>query len=187
MQNPRLSAVYAKSIADLAEEKGQFETVYNDMEYIKAVCAASLEFVNLLKSPIVYADKKQSIVTEITKGNISDITAAFITLLIKKSREGYLPQIADAFINEYNNRKGINCVKVTTAEPLSDKMKESILQKLKADAGFEHIKLTTEVDADLIGGFVLEYNNNLIDASVIRDLNDIKKQFQKNVYVQNIR
>jgi F-type H+-transporting ATPase subunit delta len=43
------------------------------------------------------------------------------------------------------------------------------------------------VQEDLIGGFVLEFNNNLVDASISRDLRDIKKQFTKNIYVQNIR
>jgi len=187
MQNPRLATVYAKSLADLAEDKGQFDQVYQDMEYLKALCAASRDLVLLLKSPVVYADKKQSILTAITKGNITDLTVAFNTLLIKKGREGYLPEIAVAFINLYNERNAIHQVKVTTAEPLSESLRKSIEEKLKKDAGFEHIKMDTEVNADIIGGFILEYNNNLIDASILRDLQDVKRQFQRNDYIRDIR
>jgi len=32
----------------------------------------------------------------------------------------------------------------------------------------------------------LEFNNNLVDASVARDLREIKKQFSKNVYVKTM-
>jgi F-type H+-transporting ATPase subunit delta len=39
----------------------------------------------------------------------------------------------------------------------------------------------------LIGGFVLEFDNNLVDASVVRDLRDIKKQFQQNLYVPQMK
>ncbi|MGF7232280.1 ATP synthase F1 subunit delta [Arachidicoccus sp.] len=187
MQNPRLSAVYAKSLADLAIEQKKLDTIFSDMQYIKAVCGASREFVQLLKSPIIFADKKQAIINDITKGKVSDITAAFNTLLIKKGREGYLPQIADAFIEQYNKLNGINSVKVTTAVPLSEKNKNNILAKLKTEVGFDKVELETAVDADLIGGFVLEFNNNLVDASIARDLRDIKKQFQQNLYVQNIK
>lgn len=187
MQNPRLSAIYAKSFADVAVEKNQFDKVFSDMQYIRSVCKASHEFVLLLKSPVVFADKKQHIFTEITKGKISELTAAFVTLLIKKGRENYLPEIADAFIAEYNKRNGISIVKVTTAAPLSEEAKQSILQKLKAEAGFDKIQLETSVKENLIGGFVLEYNNNLVDASVARDLRDIKKQFQQNLYIHNIK
>jgi F-type H+-transporting ATPase subunit delta len=187
MQNPRLAAVYAKSLADLAEEKGQFDQVYQDMEYLKAICAASRDLVLLLKSPVVYADKKQTVLSAITKGNISELTAAFNTLLIKKGREGYLPEIAGAFIRLYNERNSIHQVKVTTAEPLSEPLRKGIEEKLKKDAGFEHIKMETVVDKDIIGGFILEYNNNLIDASILRDLQDVKRQFQRNDFIQDIR
>lgn len=187
MRNPRLSAVYAKSLADVAEEKNQFDKVFSDMQYIKSICKMSNEFVLLMKSPVVFADKKQQIFTEITKGKISELTEAFITLLIKKGREGFLPDIANAFITEYNKRKGINIVKVTTAAPLSDEAKQTLLEKLKTEAAFNKIQLETSVKENLIGGFVLEYNNNLVDASVARDLKDIKKQFQQNLYIHNIR
>jgi F-type H+-transporting ATPase subunit delta len=47
--------------------------------------------------------------------------------------------------------------------------------------------LKTKVDDSIIGGFILEANNNLFDASILRDLNDIKKQFLTNIYVPEIR
>jgi F-type H+-transporting ATPase subunit delta len=47
--------------------------------------------------------------------------------------------------------------------------------------------LTTKVNPDLIGGFIVEANNNLFDASIIRDLNDIRKQFLKNEFIADIR
>ena len=50
MPNPRLASRYAKSLLDLAIEKGQLDTAYADMKYLHAVCAASAEFVNLLRS-----------------------------------------------------------------------------------------------------------------------------------------
>ncbi|HEY0297794.1 MAG TPA: ATP synthase F1 subunit delta [Arachidicoccus sp.] len=180
MQNPRLSAIYAKSLADVAVERNQFDQAYNDMQYIKSICKVSQDFVVLLKSPVVFADKKQAIFSQITKGNISELTASFVALLIKKGREGFLPEIADAFIREYNKRNGINIVKMTTAAPLSEQNKNSILEKLKTGAGFDKVELETAVKEDLIGGFVLEYNNNLVDASIARELRDIKKKFQQN-------
>ena len=43
------------------------------------------------------------------------------------------------------------------------------------------------VDEKLIGGFVLEMEGKLIDASILRDLNDVKKQFQNNDYIHKLR
>ncbi|MDR0794243.1 MAG: ATP synthase F1 subunit delta [Chitinophagaceae bacterium] len=179
MQNSRLSGVYAKSLIDLAVEKNQLEPVFADMQYLQAVCKASPEFTRVLDSPIINADKKQKIVTAVTKKNIGKITIAFITLLIKKGREGYLSQIASAFLAQYNKLKGIHVVQLTTAKEASETLKKSIVAKLKSEAGLETVQLETIVKPDIIGGFILEYDNNLLDASVLRDLRDIKKQFHE--------
>ena len=187
MPNPRLASRYAKSIIDLAVEKGQLEIVYNDMQYLQAVCKASREFTNLLKSPVITGDKKQAVLDGITKGKVSQLTAMFNTLLIKKGRESDLPEIVDAVIAQYNQINGIHQVKLVTAVAVSDELKKSITTKVKAEAGLENVELETVTDERIIGGFKLEFNNNLVDASILRDLNDIKKQFGHNIFVQNIR
>ncbi|MFT3936804.1 MAG: ATP synthase F1 subunit delta [Chitinophagaceae bacterium] len=187
MPNPRLAGRYAKSLVDLATEQQQLEAVYKDMQYLKAVCKSSPEFVSMLRSPIISGDKKQKILDAITAGNISPLTASFNKLLIGKTREEYIPEIITAVISLYNEMKGIHTVKLTTATPISDDLKQSIVAKLKAETSLQNIELETSVKEELIGGFVLEFNNNLVDASIERDLRDIKKQFSQNVYIQQIR
>jgi F-type H+-transporting ATPase subunit delta len=186
MANARLADRYAKSLVDLATEKGQLETAYADMKYVRAVCEASAEFVNLLKSPIVNADQKNKILQAVTAGKVSELTNAFSVLLVKKGREAALPEIADAFINQYNAIKGIHKVTLTTAIEVSADLQKAIEEKVKQANNFAIVELTTKTDASLIGGFVLEFNNNLVDASVARDLRDIKKHFLSNEYVGKI-
>lgn len=187
MTNPRLASRYAKSILVLAEEKGQLEAVYADMKYLQAVCRQSAEFVRLLKSPIIKTEKKTAIIEAVTKGKISQISTLFIELLVKKGREDSLPEIVHSFIDQYNEMKGIHRVKLTTAVPVSDGLKEAIIEKTKKEANLPVVELESVVDPGLVGGFILEFNNKLFDASIIRDLRDIKKQFSENVYIQNIR
>jgi F-type H+-transporting ATPase subunit delta len=187
MPNPRLADRYAKSLVDLAIEQNQLEAVYNDMQYLQAACKSSPEFVNVLRSPVITPDKKQAILTAVTNGKISSLTASFNKLLVSKTREEYLPEIITAVIGRYNALKGIHKVKLTTATPVSEELKQSLVGKIKSETNLQHIELETEVKEELIGGFILEFNNNLVDASVARDLRDIKKQFSQNFYVQQIR
>ena len=187
MPNPRLAGRYAKSLVDLAIERNQLEAVYKDMQFLQAVCRSSPELVSVLRSPIINADKKQNILAAITGGKVSELTAAFNQLLINKAREEYLPEIITAVIGLYNQLKGIHTVKLTTATELSEEMKQAITGKLKAETSMQNIELETSVKEELIGGFVLEFNNNLIDASIARDLRDISKQFSQNIYVQQLR
>lgn len=187
MPNPRLATRYAKSLIGLAQERGELEAVYKDMQFLQSICKSNRDFVNLLRSPVVRADKKDAIITAITKDRISKLTATFTKLLTAKGREEDLPEIINAFISQYNEIKGIEKVKLTTAVPVSDDVKNAILAKVKKNTGFDQIEMETVVNPNLIGGFILEYNNNLVDASISRDLKDISKQFQENVYVHNIR
>jgi F-type H+-transporting ATPase subunit delta len=87
MQSPRLAGRYAKSLIDLAEEKGQLETVYKDMQYMQQALKQSREFVVLMKSPVIKADKKLAILDAVTKGKVGEITAGFNRLLDIKPDE----------------------------------------------------------------------------------------------------
>ncbi len=187
MPNPRLATRYAKSLIDLSTEKGQLANVYADMQYLQAICKSNPDFVSLLRSPVVKADKKDNILTAITMGKVNGLTAAFNKLLVAKGRESDLPEIANAFIDQYNTINGIHKVKLTTAVPVSEAVKTNIVNKVKAGSGLENVELETKTDESLIGGFVLEFNNNLVDASILRDLKDIKKQFNNNEFIHNIR
>lgn len=187
MQNPRLAGRYAKSLIDLAKEKNELEGTYNDVKYLQSVIAQSKEFSNMLKSPIIKADKKLAVLAAITKDKTGVIINTFNQLLITKNRETNLAEILKAFVEQYDEVKGINKVMVTSATELSESNKKAISDRLEKEAGLKNIQLITKVDEKLIGGFVLEYNNNIVDASILRDLKDIKKQFAQNVYVHSIR
>lgn len=187
MPNPRLASRYAKSLIDLATERNLLEVVYADMQYLEAVCKASRELTNMLRSPVIKGEQKIKALGAVTKGKVSELTVAFNALLVKKGRESDLPEIASAFVDQYNEIKGIHKVKLTTAVEISDNLKKSIQAKVQAERGLGTVELETAVDQRLIGGFVLEFNNNLVDASILRELKDIKKQFNKNLFVHNIR
>lgn len=187
MHNPRLATRYAKSLIDLAIEKGQLEQVFADMKWLQAVCKSNRDFVSLLRSPIVNSDTKKKILIAVTTGKISSITSAFNELLVNKGRESNLPEIANAFIDQYREHKNIHIVKLTTATPLSDSLRSAIVSQVKKTGGIENIELVEKVDEDIIGGFVLQIGDKLVDTSVAYDLKAIAKQFENNDFIYRIR
>ena len=187
MPNPRLAARYAKSILDLAIERGQLEEVHDDMLFLQQAFRSSRELLVMIKSPVIKADKKDKVLGAIMAGKVSVITATFNKLLLSKGREFYLPEIITAFIDQYKEYKGIHMVKLTTAVPVGEELKKSIMDKISADKHLKNIELVTSVNEDLIGGFVLEIGDELVDASIAFDLKNIKKQFQNNDFIYKIR
>lgn len=187
MHNPRLAHRYAKSLIDLSLERGELESVHKDMLYLQAVTKSNPDFVALLRSPVISADKKQSILDAVTNGRIGELAASFNRLLVRKGREANLPEIISSFIDQYKEHEQIFTVKLTTAVPVTDKVKEEIMNKLRSQSNMKNIELTTVVDESLIGGFVLQVGDKLVDASVIYDLNNVRKQFLNNDFIYKIR
>ncbi len=187
MSSQRIAARYAQSLIDLALEQGQLEAVQADMKWLQDVCKQNRDFVNMLRSPIIKADAKQKIVAAVTANQISALTASFNKLVITKGRESMLPEIAAAFIDAYKAHKGIHTLKLTTALPISVSTRQALLDQVKKTTGFQHVELEERVNADLIGGFVLQLGDKLVDASIAYDLKNIAKQFERNDFLYNIR
>jgi F-type H+-transporting ATPase subunit delta len=187
MNNPRLAGRYAKSLIDLAIEQNKLQEVYGDMKFLSSVTDSTPDFVSILKSPVIPTHQKEKIIEAITTGRVSEVTALFIRLLMRKTRESNLPQIVKAFIEQYNTLKNIHPVKITTAVPISQELKDAIVAKIKADPELQNIELKEYVQDSLIGGFKLELGDLLVDASISHDLHDIKKQFLSNEYIHKLR
>ncbi len=187
MPNPRLAGRYAKSLIDLSIERDELETVFADMQWLQAVCKSSREFVAVLNSPVITSDKKERILGAVTSGNVTELTTSFNRLLIKKHREIHLPEIVNAFISQYKAYKKIYIVKLTTASPVSEEVKEQIIARVKKTSTMENIELETYVDKNLIGGFVLQTGDKLVDASIAYDLKQITRQFENNDFIYKLR
>lgn len=187
MSNPKIAQRYAKSLIDLAIEMNQLEQVYNDILFLQKVTRSSRQFILLLKSPVINSDKKISIINAISKNNISKITDVFIQLLCRKNREDNFPEIITSFIEQYNKHKGIHTATLTTAIPIGSSLLKEFETRILNSTKVPHLNLETKIDDKLIGGFILEMEGKLIDASILRDLNDVKKQFASNEYMHRLR
>lgn len=187
MPNPRLAARYAKSLIDLSIEKGQLENVFADMQWLQSVCKGSREFVNVLRSPIINSDKKRKIIDAVIKDKVSELTDVFTSLLVQKGRESNLPEIITAFVHQYKEYKHIYSVKLTTATALTEELKAAIVKQIQSVSEMQNIELETIVKPELIGGFVLQAGDQLVDASVAYDLKEVARQFENNDFVYKIR
>jgi F-type H+-transporting ATPase subunit delta len=187
MPNPRLASRYSKSLIDLAVEKGLLEQVYADMLYLQQLNKGSREFLTLLRSPIVSSDKKLAAINAVTAGKIGELTSAFTRLLVTKGREGELPEIITSFIKQYKQYKNIHVVKLTTATPVSEEVKNALIGRVKQTSDMQNIELETIVDPSIIGGFVLQTGDKLVDASIAYELQEISRQFENNDFIYKVR
>jgi F-type H+-transporting ATPase subunit delta len=175
MSVQRIAGRYAKSLLDLAREENKLDRVLEDVKSFQAA-SKNRDFYLLLKSPIVNARKKLSILDALFLGKYDEMTMAFLRILVNKGREPYLPEVAEEFITQYKKIKHITTVKVTTAQPMTAAALKALEAKLMAsDTTATSVEIETAVNPELIGGFVLEMDDKIYDASVAQKLEDVKR------------
>jgi F-type H+-transporting ATPase subunit delta len=178
----RVASRYAKSLIDLATEQGKLDAVLEDMKsFSEAVKVRDLAL--LLKSPIVKPDKKGDVLDAIFTGKIDPLTHSFIHIILRKGRESLLAEMAAEFLHQYREIKGISIVEIASAEKLSPETLDAIRRKL-VDSQLTHhqIEFKTQIDPELIGGFVVSFEDKLYDASIRHQLDMLRKQFTAKEY-----
>lgn len=185
MKNQKLAKRYASSLLNLAKEQGKLDKVLSDIHTIGRVIDESKELEVILKSPVIKAYQKTSIIQKLFGDSIDTLTEKFIELLIKNSRETHLHEVVFSFIDLYNIQKDIKTAYITTATVLNDEnlaqLKE-ITRLIKADS----VNIVQKIDADIIGGFKLNVDDFQIDATVQSKFKDLERKFSRNTYISDL-
>lgn len=183
MRETRVSHRYAKSLLDLALEKGQLEQVREDMQLVFNTVSQSHDFVVLLKSPVIKTDKKQAIIKAIFGGKIGVISSQFIDIITRKRREAELEAIAESFLNQYRKHKQILTAVITSAVGLDDALRNRVLELVRQESNSE-IELIEKIDPAIMGGFLLRVGDKQIDATVLRQVRKLERNFSENPFIK---
>lgn len=177
MSDQRVAQPYAKTLIESAKETGKIDAVIKDIKTIKE--AFENRDLNLIyKSPIVNASKKKSIIKSIFKGKIDGLSLNFLYLILKKNREPLLGEIikaADGYVLEIQE---ITEVVITTATEVTEETLKMIKDKVKSLGQTRtHLDVTHRIDKNLLGGFKVEFEDKVIDASVAHKLKELRRSF----------
>ena len=98
-----------------------------------------------------------------------------IRLVVQNGRLEDVKFILRSFIAMYYRSRGIQVAILTTVVP-SGALERKFRTMLEKQFGTE-VLIETKVDPDLVGGFTLEVGDYLLDASVRRQIETIRRQF----------
>jgi F-type H+-transporting ATPase subunit delta len=183
MSEIRIASRYAKSLLELAEEKGLVEEIFKDMDLFSNVIENNREFLLVLKNPIISSDKKLAILKALFENKVNSLSMSFFSLITKKNREVYLPEVAEQFISQYNEYIGNIAATVTTTFPLTDDLRVQFKNIIRQYTGKEaHLK--EYVNPNLIGGFVLKMGDRQLDESIRSKLEELKTNLIEKSYIR---
>jgi len=174
MNESQISVRYAKALFQSAAEQKKLDAVYEDMELLSDTCRLE-DFQYMLTMPSLQVSQKCQLIDALFKKHLSELSLSMINLVIKNKREIYLSGIARNFSDLFRKSKGIKTASLVTAAPVEDTSMKAIRDLIKK-AYDSDVELSSSVDEDVIGGFVLTIEDLQYDASVASSLKKLKKQ-----------
>lgn len=178
----RVSYRYANSLMLLAEEKNIFQEVAKDADLIFNTINNSKELKIILKSPVIKTELKKKLLNEIFSNKISSETLSFIDFVIQKNREDILLEIFKEFLVLCDKKNKILRAKVKTAVELDESLKSKLTSKLESRTN-QKIIANYLLDQKIIGGFVVEIDDQVYDASVKHQLTQLRKKFSEEISI----
>ncbi len=175
MTNLRAAARYAEAILDVAEDLGSTDAVHSDFELINTMIGVNREFLLFLKSPIINREKKRKLLTAVFEGKFSDITMKFVSLLVEKDREGLLPEIAQEFHRQRDERLGIIDATASTVVAMTP-AEEALLVRQIEGSTKKKVRLKKTIDPSIKGGFIVQHEDTVWDASIRHQLEILRRQ-----------
>ena len=171
----RAAIRYAKALLEQAGEANIQDVIFGDMRSVYDTIQGSRELQVALQSPVIKAEDKKQILEKIFTDQ-DKLTLSLIRVLAANRRTDILGQVAKSFVDLYKTQKGIKDAKVITAVPLTDAMEEKVMAKVKQLTGSQSVTLTNEVDANILGGFILRVGDVQYDASIRNQFENLKKR-----------
>ena len=173
---------YANALFQLSVQDNVMEEVYADSKVISETCAQSKDLRLLLKSPVVKTDRKIKIIREIFGPHLHQLTMTYMMVMIRKKRERFIPEIASEMVEKYKDYNNILTVHfISPVKPDAD-VRKKVMEIMSTYTKAE-IALSEEIDTSLIGGFVLSWKDKQYDASIRKQIDELKLAVAKvNLY-----
>ena len=174
-----LSAVYARSLYELAEEAGGHDKILEIADEIEQVCELAVgdrSFREFLGSPIVDRGRRGDALRNIFRERVTDLVLRFLLVLNDRGRLGHLEAIGDAYTRLVQEAFGRVEVDVFTPGPIEPDQVETLKQRIQTILGKEPV-MYTYTEPAMIGGVKLRIGDQLIDGSVAARLKHIRRQF----------
>ncbi len=175
MEDGKISVRYARALYGFAVENHCEDEIYQSLKrFCDNVNGGIGKLCNVLSNPVLDDNNKIALIETAIGEPIHDCLKHFVRFVVSHKRENKIVFIALKYQDIYRNEKRLLKTKITTAAELPEATIEHI-KSYVATTFKSDIEAEIEVDPNLIGGFMIDIENNRLDASVIGQLNQLKE------------
>lgn len=157
---------YATALMSLAQSKDLTNEIGDNVRSLLELLENSEELQQFLANPVIKADDKKAVVSQIIGDGVNPYMRNFLMLLVDRSRILYLDRIGQQYLALLRKLNNTVLAEVTSAVELNDGQKETLVQRVKQISNAADVEIQTKIDPSLIGGVVIKIGSQVIDASI---------------------
>lgn len=174
MNHGKISIRYAKALLGSATDKKVEDKVYNNMRTLQQSFSLFDALQQVLDNPSVATTEKANLLKLACGKDINDTTALFIDFVIKQGRISSMHWIALMYQELYRKKQNTVVTTLTSAVELPEALTQKIAKWIEQYQGSK-VELRTEINPDIIGGYIIDIENNRLDASISGQLSKLNK------------
>jgi F-type H+-transporting ATPase subunit delta len=172
MSQSTVARRYATALYEEAQATGVLEEVDEDVLMLRESLQSNDELARFFDSPVIPQEKKDTIVQTLLGDRVNELLVRFLRLLIEKDRETMTKAVLDAYQSLRDEQRDIVDAYVTTARPLAEEDRDTVVETLEAQTG-KTVRLHTKENPDLIGGLIIRIGDRVFDGSVRNKLSNL--------------
>ena len=165
---------YAEAVFEIGVENNTVDAWLQDVRLI-AEYFSNRQLIFILGEPNIRFERKEAIVRDLLGGKIRPESMGLALALTERGLASLAGRIRDEFESRYNDYRGQAVAQVTSALPLDDEERASITRQLESMTG-KRIIMNEQLDASMLGGVIARVGDTLIDGSVRRRLELLRRQ-----------
>jgi F-type H+-transporting ATPase subunit delta len=169
-----IGQVYARALFEVAEEKDKIDEVREELGEFTDALAENRDLSLFFFSPYFSADEKKDGLEKAVEDGDEDFMR-FLGVLLENHRMPAINRIRTEYDRLWAEERKLLPVEVTSAIELDEKTVKSIGDRIGEQTD-RNVELTTNVDPDILGGIVLRVGNSILDASIRRRLEHLRRQ-----------
>ncbi|ENV1835144.1 TPA: F0F1 ATP synthase subunit delta [Neisseria gonorrhoeae] len=154
---------YAKALFGLAQEKNQIESWLGGLEKLAAVVQEG-KVASLIDRPETNASEKADILIDLVGLKDKELKN-FVIVSAGQKRLSILPEVYAQYQDLTLSFNHIKSAVIYSAYPLTDKQVGELAQMLNKRFDSE-LKISVEIEPELIGGIKVEVGDQVLDLSV---------------------
>ncbi len=178
MYTGTIAVRYAKALLKSACQNGEEKRVYEQIDEIYAKYLGDSSIRTILSAPVFSKTAKTGAIQQILNGGLCKSLTAFIELVINHNRGEYLIFMLFAYCRLYEKHCRTERATLTTASSIGDANIARITSLIMSKTDCNDVNIAFKKDESIIGGFVLQIGDCLIDASLSRQLKELGERLR---------